>query len=464
MHKNDGTFIRRGWSLKTTLTLVFLLFLLQGRAQHDLKSLLSIAETNYPAISARQAEAEAALTRVSLEKNTAMPSLDVAYQANYSTYNNITGMSYPGQLLPISGPPVTENSGTAVPGSAASLLLKWAPVTFGQRAAAVEYSQKQYEKQLAGLEDEILRLKFRVAHAYLEIASTGELIKALQKNIERSEFSLGQSRTLVNAGLRPAVDTLRLKGDLSKAKTELLQFENLLRNQIHGLYELLAISQTGDLEPGIFFATQLPDLPAATPGTDRNPLLRMAQSELSANQARLSQVSRSWAPRLEFWGTTYARGSGIGANGLIDKSDGMNLSRYNYGVGFQLALPILELADIRLRTTQQRALLQASESYLDQTRLALGRQEKVALNDLSTSLKIAAEVPNEYAAGEAAYHALQTRYANGLTDFTELVQSQYELYRAEASLKNAYISAWQSLLKLAVIRGDLDLFLNQIQQ
>jgi outer membrane protein len=159
-------------------------------AQNDLKSLLSIAETNYPSIAARQAEADAALTRVSMEKNTALPSLDAAYQANLATYNNMTGMSYPGQLLPISGPPVSGNYNTAVPGSAATLLLKWAPVTFGQRPASVEYSQKQYEKQLAGLDDEKLRLKFRVAYAYLEIASTGELIKALRKNMERSEFRL----------------------------------------------------------------------------------------------------------------------------------------------------------------------------------------------------------------------------------------------------------------------------------
>jgi outer membrane protein TolC len=429
----------------------------------DLKSLLIIAETNYPAIAARQAEADAAQAKVSLEKNTALPSLDAAYQANYATYNNITGMSYPGQLLPISGPPTSENYNTAVPGSAATLLLKWAPVTFGQRAAAVEYNQKQYEKQLAGLEDEKLRLKFRVAFAWLEITSTGELIKALQKNIERSEFSLKQSKILVLSGLRPAVDTLRLRGELSKAKTELLQFENLLQNQKQELWELLASPEIQNIEPEGFFAGNLPVLPGDSSGIERNPALKMAQSELDANQAKLNQISRSWTPRLEFWGTTYARGSGIGFDGTVNKSDGWNLSHYNYGVGFQLAFPILELTNLKLKTTQQRAVLQASESWLTQTRLALNKQEMVAINDLTTSLQIAAEVPNEYAAGEAAFNALQTRYASGLTDYTELIQSQYELFRAEATLKNAYVSAWKSLLKLAVIRGDIHLFVNQIQ-
>lgn len=463
MQNKIKNLIREKVNRKTGFILLFLFFLIQARAQTDLKSLLSIAETNYPAIAARQAEAEAALTRVSLEKNTLLPSLDAAYQANYSTYNNITGMSYPGQLLPISGPPVSENSGTAIPGSAATLLLKWAPVTFGQRSAAVEYNQKLYEKQLAGLEEEVLRLKFRVAFSYLEIASTDELIKALQKNIERSEFNLKQSRSLVIAGLRPAVDSLRLMGELSKAKTEILQFENLMQNQKQELFELLASPEIQSIEPGSFFVQKLPSSLTNSNGIVQNPALKIAQSELEANQARLNQINRSWTPKLEFWGTTYTRGSGIGFDGTVNKSDGWNLNRYNYGVGFQLAFPILELSNVKLKTNQQRAILQSSESWLSQTKLALNKQEMVALNDLSTSLLIAAEVPNEYTAVEAAFNALQTRYANGLIDYTELIQSQYELFRAEASLKNAYVSAWKSLLKLAVIKGDINLFVNQIQ-
>ena len=440
-----------------------MLLTFQLLAQNDLKSLLTIAETNYPAIAARQAEAEATLSKVSLEKNSLLPSLDVAYQANFSTYNNITGMSYPGQLLPISGPSVSENSGTAVPGSAATLLLKWAPVTFGQRSAAVEYNQKLYEKQLAGLEDEKLRLKFRVAFAYLEITSTGELIKALEKNIERSEFNLKQSKTLVLSGLRPAVDTLRLKGELSKAKTEMLQFENLLQNQKQELFELLASPEIKDIEPESFLVQKLPSVLSDSIGIIQNPALKIAQFELEANRARLNQINRSWTPKLEFWGTTYARGSGISFDGTVNKSDGWNLNRYNYGLGFQLAFPILELTNVKLKTNQQKAILHSSESWLSQTKLALNKQEMVALNDLSTSLQIAAEVPNEFAAVEAAFNALQTRYTNGLIDYTELIQSQYELFRTEASLKNAYVSAWKSLLKLAVIRGDINLFVNQIQ-
>jgi outer membrane protein TolC len=69
----------------------------------------------------------------------------------------------------------------------------------------------------------------------------------------------------------------------------------------------------------------------------------------------------------------------------------------------------------------------------------------------------------EYKASEEAYRALQTRYNAGLIDYSELIQAQYDLLNAEASLKNACVDTWKSLLKLATIRGDINIFLNQIQ-
>ncbi len=163
------------------------------------------------------------------------------------------------------------------------------------------------------------------------------------------------------------------------------------------------------------------------------------------------------------WGTTYARGSGILHDGTVDKAEGWSFSRYNYGVGLQLAFPILDIPKVKLQTNRQEAIVRSSESYLRQTQIALSKEENIALNNLETSLRVAGEVPVEYEAAESAFRALQTRYTAGLTDYSDLIQAQYDLLRAEAGLKNTWISSWKSLLKLAVIRGDVNLFLNQIQ-
>lgn len=449
---------------KATALLGVSLFLTSGGyAQTNLKSLLDKAG-NYPSIAAKRAHAEASRQNVSLERNAALPSLDAAYQANLATYNNITGMTFPGMLMPISGPPTTGNNYDPVPGSAASLLFKWSPVTFGQRAAAVEQNRNLYERDLALVEDETLRIKFKAGFMYLDIAATSELIRAYEKNIEKSEFNLRQAHSLVTAGIRPSVDSLRLKGELSKAKTELYKLENLLQNQELELRELLGMENAFEIQPDPFLFENLPSLPMiGDSGSGKNPLLKAAQYDVEANKALLKQVNRSWTPDLEFWGTAYARGSGINSDGETNVSDGWTFSRYNYGVGVQLVFPLLDLSNVKLKSMRQEAFLQSSEEQLKQARISLQKQDNVSVNDLSASIRIANESPVEYEASRAAYEALQTRYNAGLVDYTELIQAQYDLLHAESGLKTAYIDSWKSLLKLAMVRGDLNIFLQQIQ-
>lgn len=433
-------------------------------AQTNLKQLLENTVKNYPSIAAKIARVEASKADLKIEKNTFLPSLDVAYQASYATFNNITGMSYPGVAIPISGPPSSDNEYDGVPGSAASVLLKWEPITFGQRAAAIMYNEKLYEKELAGVEDEILKVQYRVALTYLEIATTEELIKAYDKNIERTEYNVKQVNSLVTAGIRPGVDSLQFKGELSRARTELYGLQNILENQKQELVELLVGQNFDQLAIDPFYTTTLPGLPLDLVPMDtiRNPVLRMAEYDAQANEALLSKFKRAWAPKLEFWGTGYGRGSGIRFDGTVNQSEGWSFTRYNYGFGAQLIFPILGLREKSLKVDKQEALLQSSLSNLNRTEIELKKQENTAVGDFETSLKVAREIPLEFEAKEAAYHALRTRYETGLIDYTDLIQAQYELLSAESRLGNAYVSTWKMLLKLAIIRGDISIFENQL--
>lgn len=446
------------------LIFIFLIFHIQySSGQMTLKSLLDLAELNNPGIAAKQSKAASLNERVRLEKNTVIPSLDASYQLNYSTYNNITGMSYPGNLLPISGPPSTDNYYDPVPGTAASLIFKWSPLTFGQRSASVDYFQKMYEKQLSDLDDEVLKVKYRVAFLYFDIVALNELTAVYKKNIERGESNLKQISTLVISGIRPSVDSLQFRGEVSKARTELYKIENILENRKLELQELIASENIIEIKGNDSLFTNLPRL-LLDNNEEGNPLLTMAQLDVEANKSLLKQLSRSWAPRVDIWGTTYARGSGISYDGTINKKDGWSFSRYNYGIGIQVVMPIIEISNVRVKSRQQEAVLRSSESSLELISNTLSRQENIAMNDLATSIKIANEAPVEYEYNELAYKAMQSRYNSGLIDFSELIKAQYDLLNAEANLRIAIINSWKSLLMLSVVRGDMNTVLNQIKE
>jgi outer membrane protein len=445
-----------------TFLILGALLLESGLARgQSLPELMQQAEANYPAILLQKAKASQAEAQVALEKNTLMPSLDAAYQANLATYNNITGMNLPGQLIPISGPPSTENFNVMVPGTAASLLMRWTPFTFGQRNAATDAKTALLEKELAGVENEILKVQYEVGKTYLDLLATQELIQAYQKNIERTEFNLRQVRSLVISGIRPGVDSVRFRGELSRAKSELIQLQSLFESQKIQLAELLVSSEEIQVPENSVFSEKLP-LAQLDFSSSSNPLLKMAQSELSSSQSTLTQLKRAWTPKLEFWGTTYARGSGIDFNGVVNKADGWSFSRYNYGFGAQIVFPILDLSRQKILKTQQEAVVKAAESQLRQTQVSLQSREARAQNEFLANLEMAKEVPLELEASEAAFKAIQTRYNAGLVDYSELIQTQNELFFAEAKLKAAYLNTWKSLLLQAATLGNMDLFLTQI--
>lgn len=450
------------WHLSATAGLFCWLSASLSHAQ-SLPELMKQAAENYPAISLQKAKAEQAASDLALEKNTLLPSLDAAYQANLATYNNITGMNYPGQLIPISGPPSTENFNEMVPGTAASLLLKWTPITFGQRAAGKMTKELLLQKELAGIENEILRVQYEVGSKYFDLLATEQLIKAYEKNIERTEFNLRQVRSLVISGIRPAVDSIRFQGELSKAKSELINLKNLLQTQQIQLAELIVSETELSSFIGDFFTQNLPQQTGFNAEGNSNPLLKMAQSELMASNSSLSQLRRSWTPKLEFWGTTYARGSGIDFNGVVNKAEGWGFSRYNYGFGAQVVLPILDLTNLKIKKTQQEARVRAAESYLKQTEISLKSREAQAASELKANLALAAEVPMEFQAAESAFKAIQSRYKAGLVDYSELILAQNDLLFADAKLKSVYLNAWKALLKNAAIQGDMESFLTQIQ-
>jgi outer membrane protein TolC len=58
---------------------------------------------------------------------------------------------------------------------------------------------------------------------------------------------------------------------------------------------------------------------------------------------------------------------------------------------------------------------------------------------------------------------MQIRYNTGLVNFSDLIQAQYNLLKAELDMKTAYWDAWKALLLQTAVKGDEKIFLNAIR-
>ena len=423
---------------------------------------LQQSEKNYPALKSKSFEADAAMKDIAISKNTLLPNVDAIYQADLATYNNITGMTYPGSVFPITGPASATNSYQPVFGSAASLSFAWQPYTFGQRSAQVSTSRAGANIKVAEYQNEVFKQKIAVTGAYLDLIFANAVLSVYRENISRVSANLKQSRVLTTSGLRPGVDTALFLSEYAKANIDYLNAQKNLLSQKIILSELV-VSDAAFVAIDTFFIERLPSEKYKTTPVVHS-LISLSQAKIDYSDAKEDVLKRTWYPKLTLWGTTFARGSGIHQDGSINSTDGLSFSRYNYGVGLQIAFPILKFSEARLQQEQQNLIVKSDIEKSQQVKLQLSKQQEIADATLQSALSIAKETPAQLTAAKYAFKALEVRYNTGLVNFADLMQAQYNLIKAEIDLKKSYLDVWKALLYKTAVTGDLNIFLNELTQ
>jgi outer membrane protein len=447
------------------LKYLFLFLPLQVLAQKNtetvsLHDLLKQAEINYPILRSKALDVQVSQKGIEISKSSLIPSLDASYQVNLATYNNITGMVYPQFIIPISGPPSSANNMKGAYGSAASILFNWQPFTFGQRNAQIDYSKANFLYVTADNQNEIFQHKVKVIFAYLDVLMASELLKVNDENYLRAESNFLQSKTLVSNGIRPGVDSALFKAEVSRAKIELL---NGSKNKQQSL---IVLSELAGSEKNLIIldSTYFRKLPSVYISSDslNNPLISLFNSSTEVSRAKKKILNRTMMPTLGVWGTTYARGSDIQPGGIVKSNDGLAFERYNWGVGLQLSVPLLQVIKVRPQLKQQEFIIRSNEEKLNNISLQLRKQLEIADTSLNNAIAVAKESPVLYESANYSYKSLLSRYQSGLATYADLIQAQYNLVKAETENKTDFMGVWKALLYKAAIKGDLDIFLNQV--
>jgi outer membrane protein len=431
----------------------------------SIRDVLNLVRSEQPQLQAYREQSTAAQYNINLARNTLVPDLTAGYQAGYATDNNITGMSYPGLMLPLSGPVFNRSSYDLVPGSGLAGYLQWTPLTFGQRAAAVERATMQFKLAGSHYDNALFQQQYIGILTYLNIIYLQKLIATQQANIGRTQIGLRQSLELTKEGLRPGLDSVQFQALLAQAIMERLNTQRLYQSQLLELFR--QIGQLGSPDQVEFSDTlvvrELPILADTSGAYTQNPNYLYQQAQVALSAANLKQVEIAWRPKLEVWANAYSRGSGIESDGTVNKTEGWSLSRNNYGAGLQLSFPILSFAKVNFQKKQYHALLRADEAQLSQLSINLQRQVETAESNYLQNLLIARQAPVQSQAARLSYEGLLLSYQSGLVDFTRLTQGQYQLLNAEVMEANANLQVWASLLEIAVSKGNLNLFTNQLK-
>jgi outer membrane protein TolC len=464
-----SAFRQSGYSIYLAITFITLLIILADhpiataqKVKLSIKETLEKVEHNLPQLEAYRQQSLAAQENVSLAKNSLVPDLTAGYQVNMATFNNITGMSYPGFLLPISGPPSVSNEMNFVPGTALGALVKWNPFTFGQRNAAIEKAAAQFKQANATYNEQLFQYQYAAINLYLEALYCKQVTHISEAVINRYKVGLEQSLVLAKNGLKPGIDTAQFQSVITQAEIEYLQTEKNFFQKLSELSRLTGIA--GAATDILLTDTALKPLlmPGDSFSLNNHPYYLAIESQKNSTAAGLREIQHAWVPQLDIWGNVYARGSGVNTNGTINKADGWGLSRTNAGIGLQLSFPVLQFSKVNIKKKQYNLLLKSDESRLAQARLDISRQIENAELQYTLDAKIAGKTPVQLKIATDVYEGLKLSYEAGLIDYTRLYQSQYDLTKAELNNATAHLQLWRSLLSIAVAKGNLAIFLDQL--
>ena len=350
----------RGGILILTVLLFFMDF--QDAASQtiplSIKEVLQRVRTNLPKLEALRQQALATQQNIPLAKSTMVPDLTIAYQVNMATYNNITGMSYPGLVMPITGPASITNDLNFVPGSAATALIKWNPITFGQRTASIDKATAQFKQVNATYNEALFQSTYNAINIYLEAVYYKQLVKSIQAAIERNKVGLEQSYVLAINGLRPGIDTAQFQSNIAQAEIDMLQTESVYQQKLTELSRLTAIDSTAQniVLTDTLFNTPIHLMVDTGTLIASHPHYQILEAQKNITVAGLKEVQKSWVPQIDLWGNIFARGSGVDAAGQVNKADGLNLSRTNAGLGVQVSFPVFQFSHTSIKKETIRVL------------------------------------------------------------------------------------------------------------
>lgn len=423
-----------------------------GFAQFEIQKLLQVAEQNHPIWLARKYESDAKRSQKEVLKNAVLPNIDATYQANIATFNNLTGMFYGQGLLPISGPPSDNNSFSPTTGSAVGLMATWSPLTFGALGAKIKVAEQEILTYESETQDRLLRHQTEVIQHYLEVLRIQSLLQINGKNQQRLAKMLILVRDLVKNGLKPEADTSFVRSELIRSQIEQRSYQGQIQRSKNKLAELI-----GQASVEVNDTTWLNQLPTVSqnPTTISHPSEQVVLRLNEVENARLGAIQKGFLPKLTFFGTTFARGSGVN-NGFLT---GLGFQRFNYGLGVHLAIPILKGTEKNTLLSQQNLRIKATNEQLNVVRLSLQQQMASAQSLLDETREITNRMPDLLNETQKVFGASQQRYQTGLVSLNEVIQAQYQLQKVESEASLAKLNVWQALLLYAYAKGDLKVFL-----
>lgn len=426
---------------------------------------IDFALKNYPAVRASLERQVAAREGVSLSRTVYLPRMDLLWQSNRATRNNIFGLLLPQSIVPpISGPVLPTTSDSSAWGSAAGFLLSWEPFDFGYRNATVAVARAGQARATAELSLTKLDVAGGVGGAFLTMAAAQQQVRAARADVDRRQVLANTVHVLVQQELRPGADASRADAELAAAKIQLIRSQEVESQAQATLGELLGIADVPvEIDASSLVSTQPEHYVSSSP-LSSHPLAQIGTASLFEARAREKALAKSYYPRFNLQGSVSGRGSAANPNGTFGSGgDGLTLQRRNWAAGMTVTFPVLDIAALHFRKQIEESNERAVEADYQKAFQNLTAQSQRAKAAYESARLVSQNTPVELQAAQLGEGQARARYQAGLASIVEVADAQHLLLVAETEDGLARLTLWRTILGEALAQGDLEPFLVSVR-
>jgi outer membrane protein TolC len=282
-----------------------------------------------------------------------------------------------------------------------------------------------------------------VGYVYFQAVADEARIAADEAQVETAQTVFDQATDQVNAGTAADIDALRSKVELQSRQQQLIQAKNDFAIQKITVARVIGLAPSQELE----LTDKSPYQPIENMTIEE--VLRRAYRSRSDYRAAMSEVRAAElfrrAAAAGYWPSlSFEADYGTGGSHPSDATP-------VYDVRGTLSIPIFTGNSVHGDIQQAEARLQQSRERLDNLRAQIEADVRTALLNLQSSAEQVKVARSNIDLADQTLTQSRDRFAAGVTDTVEVVQSQ----EAVASAQDQYISSLYNydFAKISLIRA-----------
>ncbi len=429
---------------------------IQAGPRFTLEAAINTSIKNYPTVAEHEAHARATSAEISLVKTTYLPKVDLFVQELRGSVNNALGILFPPLSIPqVAGKADGKINFESVWAANASAFGSWEIVDFGLRHSQVMEARTHLKRSDAATNLTVFQVSCKAAEAFFALVASDEEVKAQQAMVERMKVFATTVHALVDADLKPGVDTSRVDAELALAEDKLIDAEQTREIRRATLAESMGLAgEYVETIPGTLLTVPAVQEPQQKPVFDYHPLALHQEAEIKSVQAHYQVLKHEWFPHISFESAIFGRGSGANFKPSIARY-GYLPNIPNWAVGLKAEFPVMNIFAIKAkeRIVSNQEIAQKAK-YAEIIQILKGDDAR-AKAMIDGAQKLAINAPKFLQAARDTESRSKARYNVGLVDINSIAAAEKMLVQAEVTNNLAGLAVWRAYLAAAEAHGDL---------